>query len=151
MAEVDSITSDQMKKVFEIVRSQDIKIVVISNGVESLDLEEDKALGTNIATELNQILSGSKALVYEYVINDDKWLDYLLGVGASHYIFIGLPPHDEAICESEFFYRRSSKITEVVVVGKYQRSEPVHYFDRYLHVEGSPRDIACKALAHFAG
>ena len=158
---------DQMQKIVETVRSRDVKIAVISNGVGSRTLEEDKALATSIATELNRMLSGSKALVYEYVIKSkDKWFEYLRSVNVTYYIFIELPPHRDqyqnTTPESEFFNPRSQRITEVVVVRRNRWATtpggtrisaytPVHYLERFHHVEGNHRDIAAMALCHFAG
>ena len=157
---------EQMKKIIDTIRSREVKIAVITNGIESRRQEEDRGLATSIATELNKMLSGSKALVYEYVIKSrDNWFDYLRSVNVTYYIFIELPPHREyqaATPESDFFNPRSSRITEVVVVrrnrwattpggSRISAYTPIHYLERFQHVEGSARDIAAMALCHFAG
>lgn len=157
--------SDQREKILDIIRSRDAKIAVISNG-NCRNSEEDKLQATSIATELNKMLSGSKVLVYEYVIDDaSSWFEYIQSVVVTYYIFINLPlwkPYQKASPESQFFSSRSHRITEVVVVGRTDppttpggsRSTaytPVHYLERFQHLSGSPKEIAIKSLCHFAG
>lgn len=157
---------DQMTKVIETIRSRDVKIAVITNGIESQTLDKDKALATSIATEVNKMLSGSKALVYEYVIkNKDKWLEYMRSVHVNYYIFIEFPPlcpYQNTTPESEFFSPRSQRITEVVVVRRKRWATtpggtrvtaytPVHYLEKFQHLEGNADDIAAMALCHFGG
>lgn len=160
---------DQMRKIVDLIRSRNVKIAVVSNAVNSEFLEEDEARKTSIATELNTVLSGSKALVYEYVIrNKDNWLEYLKSVQVTYYIFIELPPYDPyqtLLPEMEFFHPRSQRIMEVVMVRKRRWAgattpggtrinayTPVqHYLEKFQHLEGSAKDIAAKALCHFAG
>lgn len=157
---------EQMRRIVETIRLRDVKIAVISNAIESRTKEEDRAMVTSIATELNRVLSGSKVLVYEYAIKDKGWFQYLRSVNVTYYIFIGLPPHQDryqAITpEKEFFNPRSQRITEVVVVNRNRWATtpggtrvnaytPVHYLERFQHLEGNERDIAAMALCHFAG
>lgn len=158
--------SDQREKILEIIRSRNAKIAVISNG-NCRNSEEDKLQATSIATELNKRLSGSKVLVYEYVIeNAATWFEYLQSVEVTYYIFINLPlwkPYQNSSSESQFFSARSQRITDVVVVGKMNQTPttpggnrsttytPVHYLERFQHLSGSPMEIAIKSLCHFAG
>ena len=156
---------DQKEKILEIIRSRNAKIAVISNG-NCRNSEEDKLQATSIATELNKMLSGSKVLVYEYVIeNATTWFEYLQSVEVTYYIFINLPlwkAYQNSSPESLFFSPRSQRITEVVVVGRMDQPTtpggsrltaytPVHYLERFQHLSGSPREIAMKSLCHFAG
>ena len=158
--------SDQREKVLKIIRSRNAKIAVISNG-NCRNSEEDKLQATSITTELNELLSGSKVLVYEYVIeNATVWFEYLQSVEVTHYIFINFPlwkPYKNHSPESLFFSPRSHRITEVVVVVErvdqpttpggslLTAYTPVHYLERFQHLSGSPKEIAIKSLCHFAG
>lgn len=156
---------EQIEMVLQTIRARDVKIAVISNSMAARNYSADKACATSVATELNKMLSGSKALVYEYEIkNKDNWLDYLRSVEVKYYIFVNLPPHDPyypSTRESEYFSPRSHRISEVVVVHDRKATTPggtrstsytpVHYLDKFQHLDGSPADIASKALCHFAG
>lgn len=153
----------QMHKVIETMRSQSVKIAVVFNNIES----QDRELCRTIIAELKRILSGSKALVFEYVIKDEGWLQYLRSMNVTHYIFIGLPPHQDWHMypartleeEKEFFNPHSKRIMEVVVVNRNRWATtpggsvytPVHYLEQFQHLEGSSSDIAAMALCHFAG
>ena len=135
---------EQMLQVIENIRSQALKIAVISNVT-------DQPLATDVATELETNLSGSKAVAYEYIIKDKKkWFDDLQRANVTHYIFISLPPHREQAPESEFFNPCSQRITEVVVVNKNLRSVG-HYLEYFQHVEGHEKDVVAMTLCHFAG
>ncbi len=153
---------DQMEKVLHTVRERNAKIAVICNGIDSRSYHEDKAKATSIATELNQMLSGSKALVYEYEIKDrEVWFRYVRSVQVTYYIFVNLPPYDpyHSTAESEFFHPASQRVTEVVVVRKRKTAAAStpgprlkrHYLEKFQHLGGSPKDVAAKALCHFAG
>ena len=158
---------DQMKKVVEIIRSRNVKIAVITNGLDSQNLAQDKYMRTNIATELNRMLSGSKALVYEYEIKSrGEWFEHLRSGQVTFYIFIDLPPYtpyQNSTPESEYFNPRSQKITEAIVVrrrlsattpGGTPRTTaftPQHYLEKFPHLEGSAQEIAEMALSHFGG
>lgn len=156
---------EQMEKVLHTMRARDVKIAVISNGMDAQNYTEDKACATSIATELNKMLSGSKVLVYEYEItNRDSWVDHLRSGSVKYYIFVNLPPYDPYHTESsksDFFDPRSLRIAEVVVVRERSFATtpggtrttiytPMHYLEKFQHLDGSPRDIASKALCHFA-
>lgn len=158
--------SDQARKIIEIIRNRHVKIAVIINGMDSKDPTGDKALATSIATELNRMLSGSKALVYEYTIVNKDWFDYLRSVQVTYYIFIDLPPYTpyhNSTPESEFFNPRSQKITEAVVVRRRPAATtpggtprttaftPVHYLEKFVHLEGNPSVVSEMALSHFGG
>ena len=159
---------DQMEKVLQTIRSRNVKIAVISNGIglQGHHAHADKAMATSIATELNQMLSGSHALVYEYEIKErGVWFNYLRSVQVTYYIFVNLPPFDPYSMhtpEREFFNPHSQRIAEVVVIHKRKPATtpggtrttaytPVHYLERFQHLSGSPKDIASMALCHFAG
>ena len=156
---------EQTEKVLHTIRAREVKIAVISNSMETRNYAADKACATSVATELNKMLSGSKALVYEFEIkNKDNWFEYLRSVEVRYYIFVNFPPHDSTTRESEFFSPRSRRISEVVVVRDRKLAmattpggtrttsyTPVHYLEKFQHLDGSPRDIASKALCHFAG
>lgn len=156
---------DQMKKVLDTMRARVTKIAVISS-IYSRTPSEDKARATRIATELNRVLSGSNALVYEYTITDTNWFAYLRGVPVTHYIFVNLPPIDhyaDKTSESEFFNSRSPRIIEAVVVrsGEWSLASltprarrtaytPIHYLEKFLQLEGSDRDVTTMALCQFS-
>jgi hypothetical protein len=159
---------EQMKKVLHTMRSWDVKIAVIYNAVDSQSFTEDRGCGTSVATELNKMLSGSKALVYEFEIkNKDSWFAHLRRGEVKYYIFINLPPYNpyhSMTRESEFFTPNSKRISEVVVVRERKLTTaitpggtrttsytPVHYLEKFQHLEGNPKDIASKALCHFVG
>lgn len=157
---------EQMDKVLDTVRDRDAKIAVISNAMDTQNYANYKACATSIATELNKELSGSKVLVYEYDIkNKESWFGHLRSGKTTHYIFVNLPPYDpyySKTSEEEFFSTRSRRIAEVVVVreralvttpgGTRTTSyTPVHYLEKFQHLTGQPKDIASKALCHFAG
>lgn len=139
---------EQMVKVIETVGSLNLMIAVIYN-------TDDKPLAVGVVTELNKILSGSRALVFECVTKDNKWFSNLRRTIATHYIFIGLPPQDVTVAESKFFDPNSPMMTKVVVVSRnrWQQgpSAEGHYLDKFQHVEGSKKDLAAMALYHFAG
>ena len=139
-----------MERVTKVVRSQNMKIAVISNGTESH--KEDRGLSEGIATELNRVLSGSKALAYVYVIREaDEWFKCLQRAAVTHYIFIGLPPCIRGGPEVKYFSPSSQRTMEVVVVGMASVSTPEHCLQHFLHLEGNALDIAGMALYHFAG
>ena len=157
---------DQMQKIVDTIRSRDVKIAVIKNMTDPHWSEEDRAHATGIATELNKMLSGSKALVYEYAIRSvEGWLEYLRNTKVTYYIFVELPPFESysRSPENDFFDPRSQRITEVVVVRRVgwrnattprgtriTAYTPVHYLEKFLHLEGSDREVAAMALCHFA-
>ncbi len=160
--------NDQLDKILDIIRSREVKIAVISNRLDSRFPDEDRGRVTGIATELNKMLSGSKALVYEYAIDNDQWLTYLRRVGVTYYIFVEFPPLQPystvKTVESEFFNSKSQRITEVVVIRRGGLDEvttpggsrvttytPVSYLRDFLHLDGNDKDIAIKSLCHFAG
>lgn len=157
---------EQMDKVLQMVRLHDAKIAVISNAMDTQNYADYKACATSIATELNKVLSGSKVLVYEYEIKDkDSWFGYMRSGEITYYIFVNLPPYDPSYSntrEGAFFSPRSRRIGEVVVVRERTVATtpggtrttsytPVHYLERFQHLSGHPKDIATKALCHFAG
>ena len=159
---------DQIRKTVDMVRSSVVKIAVISNGTDRHQSEQYKHQVTCIATELNKLLSGSKALVYEYEITNHGWLNYLRSVKVDYFIFVGLPPYvgytTTKTAEEEFFNPKSIRITQVVVVRKEGWDKvstpggtritaytPVHYLTKFLHLDGSDYEIAVKALGHFSG
>lgn len=150
---------DQMRKIIETIRSRNVNIAVITNKVESLTPGGDDAFANAIVAELTKMLSGSKALVYEYVIKkSDTWFEYLRSIPVDNYVFIGLPPfRPYQYLESEFFKPGSQRITEVVVVRRERDSRsshaPVHYLEKFLHLDGSAiaSDIVAMALCHFGG
>lgn len=156
---------DQMDKIQEMMRARDMKIAVISSAL-SENPQEDKARATRIATELNKVLSGSKALVYEYNIVDTNWFTSLLDDPVSHFIFVNLPPVGQYIDktpESDFFNPRSPRIIEAVIVrsGDWSFSSlparsrrtvytPTHYLEKFLQLEGCDKKVTSMALCHFA-
>lgn len=54
---------DQMRNRVEIIVSKNVKIAVITNGLQSQNLSQDRSMQMNITAELNRILSGSKTHV----------------------------------------------------------------------------------------